>query len=276
MRYSGWISSSPGALPLRSFQPTRVTLAWIMDESASVSSMKDMTWGLRKSTNDLKQCWLGAATPSWEPLSLPSVTPRQTAGRSNDKADHWAPRLEVNDYGNSVDNNNKTPPRFRLVKPWDSRKCRRRRRQTHSVQSPATQTNMLWSYFSVCPSIKPVGPSFFQHWLTELEIFATIFAAAIHDYEHTGTTNNFHIQTRCFLQILQSNIISAIFQFKDTWFFCPLDLTFHFYTMITLFWRTTMSALSIVFYRIMMKWTYYQIFPRMTGGEKRKICFSLG
>ncbi|XP_029314105.1 LOW QUALITY PROTEIN: calcium/calmodulin-dependent 3',5'-cyclic nucleotide phosphodiesterase 1C [Cottoperca gobio] len=34
------------------------------------------------------------------------------------------------------------------------------------------------------------------HWLTELEIFATIFAAAIHDFEHTGTTNNFHIQTR--------------------------------------------------------------------------------
>ncbi|MPV02264.1 3',5'-cyclic nucleotide phosphodiesterase, partial [Escherichia coli] len=25
---------------------------------------------------------------------------------------------------------------------------------------------------------------------------AIIFAAAIHDYEHTGTTNNFHIQTR--------------------------------------------------------------------------------
>ncbi|XP_031731857.1 calcium/calmodulin-dependent 3',5'-cyclic nucleotide phosphodiesterase 1C-like [Anarrhichthys ocellatus] len=34
------------------------------------------------------------------------------------------------------------------------------------------------------------------HWLTELEIFAIIFAAAIHDYEHTGTTNNFHTQTR--------------------------------------------------------------------------------
>ncbi|XP_047424699.1 calcium/calmodulin-dependent 3',5'-cyclic nucleotide phosphodiesterase 1C-like [Mugil cephalus] len=34
------------------------------------------------------------------------------------------------------------------------------------------------------------------HWLTELEIFAIIFAAAIHDFEHTGTTNNFHIQTR--------------------------------------------------------------------------------
>uniref|UniRef100_G3PSX4 Phosphodiesterase n=1 Tax=Gasterosteus aculeatus aculeatus TaxID=481459 RepID=G3PSX4_GASAC len=35
-----------------------------------------------------------------------------------------------------------------------------------------------------------------MHWLSELEIFAIIFAAAIHDYEHTGTTNNFHIQTR--------------------------------------------------------------------------------
>uniref|UniRef100_A0A2K5WRJ8 Phosphodiesterase n=1 Tax=Macaca fascicularis TaxID=9541 RepID=A0A2K5WRJ8_MACFA len=36
----------------------------------------------------------------------------------------------------------------------------------------------------------------FKNWLTELEIFAIIFSAAIHDYEHTGTTNNFHIQTR--------------------------------------------------------------------------------
>ncbi|KAK2859313.1 hypothetical protein Q5P01_003933 [Channa striata] len=34
------------------------------------------------------------------------------------------------------------------------------------------------------------------HWLTDLEIFAIIFAAAIHDFEHTGTTNNFHVQTR--------------------------------------------------------------------------------
>lgn len=38
--------------------------------------------------------------------------------------------------------------------------------------------------------------SFSQHWLSELEIFATLFAAAIHDFEHTGTTNNFHVQTR--------------------------------------------------------------------------------
>ncbi|XP_022671640.1 calcium/calmodulin-dependent 3',5'-cyclic nucleotide phosphodiesterase 1A-like isoform X3 [Varroa jacobsoni] len=34
------------------------------------------------------------------------------------------------------------------------------------------------------------------NWLTDLEIFATIFAAIIHDYEHTGTTNNFHVMSR--------------------------------------------------------------------------------
>ena len=35
----------------------------------------------------------------------------------------------------------------------------------------------------------------FQHWLSDIEIFATIIAALIHDYEHTETTNNFHIMT---------------------------------------------------------------------------------
>ncbi|XP_060542074.1 dual specificity calcium/calmodulin-dependent 3',5'-cyclic nucleotide phosphodiesterase 1C isoform X5 [Pantherophis guttatus] len=43
------------------------------------------------------------------------------------------------------------------------------------------------------------------HWLTELEIFAMIFAAAIHDYEHTGTTNNFHIQTQSDTAILYND-----------------------------------------------------------------------
>ena len=46
-----------------------------------------------------------------------------------------------------------------------------------------------------------VGPlssfvSFSQHCLSEIEILAIIFVAAIHDYEHTGTTNSFHIQTK--------------------------------------------------------------------------------
>ncbi|XP_042301684.1 calcium/calmodulin-dependent 3',5'-cyclic nucleotide phosphodiesterase 1A isoform X2 [Sceloporus undulatus] len=44
-----------------------------------------------------------------------------------------------------------------------------------------------------------------MHWLSELEILAMIFAAAIHDYEHTGTTNNFHIQTRSDVAILYND-----------------------------------------------------------------------
>ncbi|XP_032802234.1 dual specificity calcium/calmodulin-dependent 3',5'-cyclic nucleotide phosphodiesterase 1A isoform X2 [Petromyzon marinus] len=43
------------------------------------------------------------------------------------------------------------------------------------------------------------------HWLNELEILSMIFAAAIHDYEHTGTTNNFHIQTRSDSAILYND-----------------------------------------------------------------------
>ncbi|XP_077078549.1 dual specificity calcium/calmodulin-dependent 3',5'-cyclic nucleotide phosphodiesterase 1C isoform X3 [Siphateles boraxobius] len=43
------------------------------------------------------------------------------------------------------------------------------------------------------------------HWMTELEIFAMLFAAAVHDYEHTGTTNNFHIQTRSDTAILYND-----------------------------------------------------------------------
>ncbi|XP_051842048.1 dual specificity calcium/calmodulin-dependent 3',5'-cyclic nucleotide phosphodiesterase 1A isoform X6 [Antechinus flavipes] len=44
-----------------------------------------------------------------------------------------------------------------------------------------------------------------MHWLNELEILAMVFAAAIHDYEHTGTTNNFHIQTRSDVAILYND-----------------------------------------------------------------------
>jgi calcium/calmodulin-dependent 3',5'-cyclic nucleotide phosphodiesterase len=34
-----------------------------------------------------------------------------------------------------------------------------------------------------------------QNWLTDLEIFAAIIAAIIHDFEHTGTTNSFHVMS---------------------------------------------------------------------------------
>ena len=37
---------------------------------------------------------------------------------------------------------------------------------------------------------------FKQLWLTDLEIFAVLTAALIHDYEHTGTTNAFQINTK--------------------------------------------------------------------------------
>ncbi|XP_078452384.1 dual specificity calcium/calmodulin-dependent 3',5'-cyclic nucleotide phosphodiesterase 1A-like isoform X2 [Lampetra planeri] len=44
-----------------------------------------------------------------------------------------------------------------------------------------------------------------MHWLSELETLAVIFAAAIHDLEHTGTTNNFHIQTRSDVALLYND-----------------------------------------------------------------------
>lgn len=34
-----------------------------------------------------------------------------------------------------------------------------------------------------------------MNWMTDLEIFATLIAALIHDFEHTGTTNNFHVMS---------------------------------------------------------------------------------
>lgn len=34
-----------------------------------------------------------------------------------------------------------------------------------------------------------------MNWMSDLEIFATLVAALIHDFEHTGTTNNFHVQS---------------------------------------------------------------------------------
>ncbi|XP_073942212.1 dual specificity calcium/calmodulin-dependent 3',5'-cyclic nucleotide phosphodiesterase 1A-like isoform X7 [Choristoneura fumiferana] len=34
-----------------------------------------------------------------------------------------------------------------------------------------------------------------MNWLSDLEIFATLVAAVIHDFEHTGTTNNFHVMS---------------------------------------------------------------------------------
>jgi len=35
----------------------------------------------------------------------------------------------------------------------------------------------------------------FASWLTDLEIFAILIAAIIHDFQHTDTTNNFHVMS---------------------------------------------------------------------------------
>ncbi|CAB3378072.1 Hypothetical predicted protein, partial [Cloeon dipterum] len=35
-----------------------------------------------------------------------------------------------------------------------------------------------------------------MNWLSDLEIFATLVAAVVHDLEHTGTTNNFHVMAQ--------------------------------------------------------------------------------
>jgi len=43
-----------------------------------------------------------------------------------------------------------------------------------------------------------------QLWLTDVEIFATVIAALVHDYEHNGTTNAFHVNTECEYQLCTS------------------------------------------------------------------------
>ncbi|KAM8913720.1 dual specificity calcium/calmodulin-dependent 3',5'-cyclic nucleotide phosphodiesterase 1B-like isoform 3-T3 [Spinachia spinachia] len=47
------------------------------------------------------------------------------------------------------------------------------------------------------------------HWLTELEVMASLFAAAIHDYEHTGTTNNFLIHTKELRSLVIEMVLST-------------------------------------------------------------------
>uniref|UniRef100_A0A1I8FXM7 Phosphodiesterase n=1 Tax=Macrostomum lignano TaxID=282301 RepID=A0A1I8FXM7_9PLAT len=56
-------------------------------------------------------------------------------------------------------------------------------------------------------------------WLSDVELLALVFAALVHDYEHTGTTNNYHVQTRSHLalvyndrSVLESHHVSAVFR----------------------------------------------------------------
>lgn len=96
------------------------------------------------------------------------------------------------------------------------------------------------------------------YWLEDLELLAAIFAAAIHDINHTGTTNNYHIRTKSDLAFLyndrsvlenhhlsvgfgllnesNSNILAAVTN-DDQWFefrsiviemVLATDMTFHY------------------------------------------------
>jgi len=44
-----------------------------------------------------------------------------------------------------------------------------------------------------------------MHCMNDLEIFAILLSAIIHDVEHTGTTNNFHVNSRSHLALLYND-----------------------------------------------------------------------
>ena len=45
----------------------------------------------------------------------------------------------------------------------------------------------------------------YQEWMTTLEILAILIAAAIHDVEHTGTTNSFHVHSNSEFALLYND-----------------------------------------------------------------------
>ncbi|CAF3644230.1 unnamed protein product [Rotaria socialis] len=58
-----------------------------------------------------------------------------------------------------------------------------------------------------------------ENWLTDHDLFAMFIAAIVHDFEHTGTSNNFHIQSRSDVAliyndraVLENHHVSAAFR----------------------------------------------------------------
>ncbi|CAF0720391.1 unnamed protein product [Rotaria sp. Silwood1] len=58
-----------------------------------------------------------------------------------------------------------------------------------------------------------------ENWLSDHELFAMFIAAIVHDFEHTGTSNNFHIQSRSDVAliyndraVLENHHVSAAFR----------------------------------------------------------------
>ena len=44
-----------------------------------------------------------------------------------------------------------------------------------------------------------------KDWMSDLEIFSLLFSAIIHDYNHSGTTNNFHVQSISDLAVIYND-----------------------------------------------------------------------
>ena len=44
-----------------------------------------------------------------------------------------------------------------------------------------------------------------SQWFTQQELLAAVLAAVVHDVEHTGTTNNFHVQSGSELALLYND-----------------------------------------------------------------------
>ena len=59
----------------------------------------------------------------------------------------------------------------------------------------------------------------FQNWLTDLEVFACLISALIHDFDHSGTNNQFHVNSNTELAllyndraVLENHHVSAFFK----------------------------------------------------------------
>ncbi|RWS27188.1 calcium/calmodulin-dependent 3':5'-cyclic nucleotide phosphodiesterase 1A-like isoform X2 [Leptotrombidium deliense] len=66
---------------------------------------------------------------------------------------------------------------------------------TQSVHYFLCQLGLVVSFLSMFTQTDTNSQFNSQNWLSDLEIFATLLAAIIHDFQHTGTTNNFHVMS---------------------------------------------------------------------------------
>ena len=72
-----------------------------------------------------------------------------------------------------------------------------------SFQSLCTASTLMGNVWDF--ETRLTSRPFFQNWLSDLEIFTALISAIIHDYDHTGTTNNFHINSESSLAILYND-----------------------------------------------------------------------